>query len=253
MLEDEDTGRLIAFEVKSARESSPRFFDGIRAFKQRYPDQFHHGVVLHCGDHPLRHADDLWSLPFSALWTIGERVAAPDEEPSDPLERALSDLRSRVALGRKTAETRKARLERVSNSAADSFRSFVVKVANLASTLEQIGYPTIPEPIQMSEVTDDGGEDSRIRTFLQTYSVTNENQQLVLRLQGSAVLQANGAIIWTFHGGDSHGRVIFNLSTSADWDQADLDVRLDSLLAAGTETLGPFLDSYEGRPTQQRD
>ena len=179
MLEDEDTGRLIAFEVKSARESSPRFFDGIRAFKQRYPDQFHHGVVLHCGDHPLRHADDLWSLPFSALWTIGERVAAPDEEPSDPLERALSDLRSRVALGRKT--------------------------------------------------------------------------QLVLQLHGSAVLQANGVIIWNVCGMDSTGGVIFNLTTSTDWDQADLDVQPDSLLAAGTEMLGPFLDSYEGRPTQQRD
>lgn len=179
VLEDEDTGRLIAFEVKSARESSPRFFDGIRAFKQRYPDQFHHGVVLHCGDHPLRHADDLWSLPFSALWTIGERVAAPDEEPSDPLERALSDLRSRVALGRKT--------------------------------------------------------------------------QLVLQLHGSAVLQANGVIIWNVCGMDSTGGVIFNLTTSTDWDQADLDVQPDSLLAAGTEMLGPFLDSYEGRPTQQRD
>ena len=96
VLEERTSRRLVAIEVKSARESNPAFFKGIRAFKATYPDRFHRGFVLHSGDHPLRHDDNLWSLPFSALWTIGRPVAAVVDPPprslSDALTAAVSSI-----------------------------------------------------------------------------------------------------------------------------------------------------------------
>jgi hypothetical protein len=42
---------------------------------EEYPDRFHRGFVLHCGDHARRCEDDLWSFPISLLWSIGESIA----------------------------------------------------------------------------------------------------------------------------------------------------------------------------------
>lgn len=250
VLEDESTGRLVAFEIKAARESSSKFFNGLRAFKQRYPDRFHRGFVFHCGDHPLRHDDDLWSLPFSALWTIGDRVDKSGETNS--LDRALSDLRSKIMLSRTTAESRGARLDRIANSAANSFAQLVVKLANVTATLDLIGYSSVAKPDLNTAFSDDGGEASEVKRFGISYSTINENDEMVLRMHGVAVLRANGEIVWTLRMTDANSSTIGEQATTTDWDASDLEERLDDLVAAFTQPLGPFLAAHEGRPAFQR-
>jgi uncharacterized protein len=93
IIEDQQTGKLIAIEVKAAREARESHFKGIHALKRAYPDQFHRGYVLHCGDHPSRFTDDLWSIPFSALWSIGE----PLNGRQSTVDSALSALRDRLS------------------------------------------------------------------------------------------------------------------------------------------------------------
>ncbi len=250
VLEDESTGRLVAFEIKAARESSSKFFDGLRAFKQRYPDRFHRGFVLHCGDHPLRHDDDLWSLPYSGLWTIGDRVDKSGEPNS--LDRALSDLRTRVTLARMTSASRKTRLERISKSTEDSFLNFVIKLVEVITTLDLIGYSSAPEPTGMSALSDDGGEGSQIRTFGISYTTINEKQQLVLRLHGSTVLHANGSVVWSVQVDAANGTSVFERTITTGWDDANLDAQLDDLVAGCAQPLALFLAAHEGRPAFQR-
>jgi uncharacterized protein len=93
IIEDQQTGKLIAIEVKAAREARESHFKGIHALKRAYPDQFHRGYVLHCGDHPSRFTDDLWSIPFSALWSIGEPLSI-DLVPRSRVDDALDSLKS---------------------------------------------------------------------------------------------------------------------------------------------------------------
>lgn len=93
IIEDQQTGKLIAIEVKAAREARESHFKGIHALKRAYPDQFHRGYVLHCGDHPSRFTDDLWSIPFSALWSIGEPRSI-DLVPRSRVDDALDSLKN---------------------------------------------------------------------------------------------------------------------------------------------------------------
>ncbi len=67
-------GALIGIEVKAARSATDRHTSGLRRFRDRYPNKFLRGYVLHSGDNTTRFDDDLWALPFSALWTIGASV-----------------------------------------------------------------------------------------------------------------------------------------------------------------------------------
>jgi uncharacterized protein len=91
VLEHED-GRIVAIEVKSARESKAEHFNAIRAMRQRYGDRFHRGVVLHCGTQSIRHEESLWAMPFSALWEVGE----PFDSSSPTGRSALAVAVSRV-------------------------------------------------------------------------------------------------------------------------------------------------------------
>ena len=76
VLEHATDRRIVGIEVKTARKSSASMFDRLRELRRAYPKQFSRGVMLHCGDHPLRYEDDLWSIPISALWTIGGRFSS---------------------------------------------------------------------------------------------------------------------------------------------------------------------------------
>lgn len=93
VIENQQTGKLIAIEVKAAREAREGHFKGIRALQRAYPEQFHRGYVLHCGDHPSRFTDDLWSIPFSALWSVGE----PLNSQGSTVDLALTGLRHRLS------------------------------------------------------------------------------------------------------------------------------------------------------------
>jgi uncharacterized protein len=88
VVEHED-GRIVAIEVKSARESKAEHFNGIRAMRQRYGERFHRGVVLHCGTQSIRHEESLWAMPFSALWEVGDLFKSPAPAGRSALEVAV--------------------------------------------------------------------------------------------------------------------------------------------------------------------
>lgn len=67
-------GSLIGIEVKAARSATEAHTSGLRRFRERYPSRFVRGFVLHSGDTTTRFDDEIWALPFSALWTIGSPV-----------------------------------------------------------------------------------------------------------------------------------------------------------------------------------
>jgi uncharacterized protein len=88
-------GMLIAIEVKSKRSISNRDAVGIAAFRAQYPDRFLRGFVVHPGDAVLPVVQDVWALPISALWTIGESVADAVENPlsfQQRLDRAVGTV-----------------------------------------------------------------------------------------------------------------------------------------------------------------
>jgi uncharacterized protein len=69
--------RLVAFEVKASREFISQDFAGLRRLREEFPDRFHRGFVIHCGDNIVRVEENLWAVPFSLLWSIGDLLADP--------------------------------------------------------------------------------------------------------------------------------------------------------------------------------
>jgi uncharacterized protein len=101
IIEDQDTGKLVAFEVKASRDSKGEYFKGIRALRAAYPDRFHRGYVLNCGTRVARQEDDLWFLPYSTLWTVGQPVAGQPvaqtlDDSLSVVSASLNSLRSKI-------------------------------------------------------------------------------------------------------------------------------------------------------------
>ncbi len=69
-------GSLIGIEIKAARSATESHTAGLRRFRDRYPQRFVRGYVLHSGDTTTRFDDTIWALPFSALWTVGAPVVS---------------------------------------------------------------------------------------------------------------------------------------------------------------------------------
>jgi uncharacterized protein len=67
-------GAVIGIEMKAARTARDDHAAGLRSLRARHPRQFLRGFVLHSGAHTTRFEDDLWALPWSALWTIGRET-----------------------------------------------------------------------------------------------------------------------------------------------------------------------------------
>ena len=70
ILED-NGGRVIGIEVKSAQSVRSEDLLGLRYLKQKLGSRMHAGYVLYCGDDSLSFGDGLGCLPVSALWTTG--------------------------------------------------------------------------------------------------------------------------------------------------------------------------------------
>jgi uncharacterized protein len=99
-------GKLIGIEVKASRDITDRQLTGLKSLRADYPEEFHRGFVIHHGERVNRLGDDqLWSLPFSALWTIGGAMR------TDDLDVGLSPRLARTIS--RAAETTAARLRSV--------------------------------------------------------------------------------------------------------------------------------------------
>ena len=70
ILED-NGGRVIGIEVKSAQSVRSEDLLGLRYLKQKLGSRMHAGYVLYCGADSLSFGDGLGCLPISALWTTG--------------------------------------------------------------------------------------------------------------------------------------------------------------------------------------
>jgi uncharacterized protein len=70
ILED-NAGRVVGIEVKSAQSVRSEDLLGLRYLKQKLGSRMHAGYVLYCGADSLSFGDGLGCLPISALWTIG--------------------------------------------------------------------------------------------------------------------------------------------------------------------------------------
>jgi hypothetical protein len=87
ILED-NGGRVIGIEVKSAQSVRSGDLLGLRYLKPKLGSRMHAGYVLYCGADSLSFGDGLGCLPISALWTtrwafagigrIGEKNRWPD-------------------------------------------------------------------------------------------------------------------------------------------------------------------------------
>jgi predicted AAA+ superfamily ATPase len=70
VLED-NAGRVIGIEVKSAQSVRSEDLLGLRYLKEKLGSRMHAGYVLYCGADSLSFGDGLGCLPISALWTTG--------------------------------------------------------------------------------------------------------------------------------------------------------------------------------------
>ena len=70
VLED-NAGRVIGIEVKSAQSVRSEDLLGLRYLKEKLGSRMHGGYVLYCGADSLSFGDGLGCLPVSALWTTG--------------------------------------------------------------------------------------------------------------------------------------------------------------------------------------
>ncbi len=60
-------GSLTAIEVESSLKPRTQDFNGIRNFREQYPDRFARGFVISPAGSPAKFGDDLWALPVAAL------------------------------------------------------------------------------------------------------------------------------------------------------------------------------------------
>lgn len=68
LVAEDRRGRIVGVEVKSSIGIDQRAFRGLRYLRDRQPDRFMAGVVLHCGSESLPFGPGLQAMPMSSLW-----------------------------------------------------------------------------------------------------------------------------------------------------------------------------------------
>lgn len=63
----EQNGKSVAVEVKFAKKISKTDFKHIIDF-QKSSQTFHLGVIIYMGEHTLKVGEDLWAVPFGAIF-----------------------------------------------------------------------------------------------------------------------------------------------------------------------------------------
>jgi predicted AAA+ superfamily ATPase len=68
VVEDRRTGQLAGVEVKLTSSPSARDARHLALLRDRLPERFTLGIVLHAGPHVLPLGERLWAVPVTALW-----------------------------------------------------------------------------------------------------------------------------------------------------------------------------------------
>lgn len=141
----------MAIEVKAARSLQSKATRGIEQFRNAYPDEFHRGFVLHAGDHIEPLGDNVWALPFSALWTIGEPA---DVSLKDRLARVVDTIRH-TSEGQPLGPPD-------TKPAMDLLRRLTDDLSIIAETLRRLGCNTTTHPLIGMSIGKEGiGEEAR--------------------------------------------------------------------------------------------
>jgi uncharacterized protein len=135
-------GKVIAIEVKAARSIGSDAARGIASFRRENPATFHRGFVLHCGDRVERLDDNVWSVPISALWTIGSPLRPAPTSLADRLAAATERIRvDRIAHATNATMQEQHLNARISNAEA-RFAEASPLLLEVRPTLEQLGIQT---------------------------------------------------------------------------------------------------------------
>jgi uncharacterized protein len=200
---EHDDGRLIAIEVKAARESKTEHFKGINAFQKAYEKRFHRGFVFHCADNALRYQHDMWSLPFSVLWSVGEGVGEHKQHHAGP---GLTALRIAAQRVEKRTTANKALHDQVSELVKDLAEPTISSVLESIRTLRKL-------PIEVTVKTD--SYDTTLSALIDDRTVK------VMRMSAE---ESNGTVQWWADGPlfetDKSGS---SNSSSNDWKSDQLD------------------------------
>jgi uncharacterized protein len=65
---EDDTGRIVALEVKASASFGGKDTSHLRALAQDLGERFHRGVLLYGGETVVPIGDRLHAMPISALW-----------------------------------------------------------------------------------------------------------------------------------------------------------------------------------------
>jgi uncharacterized protein len=124
-------GQVVAIEVKAARSLQARAGNGIEQFRNAYPDKFHRGFVFHAGDHVEPLGDNVWAVPYSVLWTIGD---ATQVSLTERLGQAVEVIR--------TARQRPEASDVDQTRAFELLRRASADLATIGQTLRSLGFNT---------------------------------------------------------------------------------------------------------------
>lgn len=222
IVEDRRSGRLLAIEVKSDREPKGEYFNGIHAFRDAYPKRDIRGIVMHCGDHVLRHSDVDWFVPFSSLWQLGDLTA-----PVATSVRSLSDALDQ-ARGRVVQQTRFVDIEESEKWIEHAQRSLIDEVqpmlGSIAAELEGFGFTVDvnPHPIPLWSTLAPRTA-VLLATVLMDMNIQASGQSTghkawLVRIQGSVM--GDGTVRWQVdhHFGSVHTTI--GSSVTAGWDES---------------------------------
>jgi predicted AAA+ superfamily ATPase len=67
-----DDGRVVGIEVKAAATLGKADFKGLEGLREVAGKRFQRGIVLYTGHEALPFGEELWALPVSAIWRIGQ-------------------------------------------------------------------------------------------------------------------------------------------------------------------------------------
>jgi uncharacterized protein len=213
LLERRD-GALIGIEVKAARTARDDHAAGLRELRKRHPKRFHRGFVFHSGVHVTRFEDDLWALPFSALWTIGHEVTKPTTSVAERIriqtQYIRADDEARLAASRSQADRM-----------SEAFDEVVAALEALRDALTGLDFAAKTMVSPATRWTAKAPPNDNDEIWQQTASTEiGESPRLGFTVTGT--LTGNGNVTWTSKGiGDAD---VIQLDVTGDHKSAIADL-----------------------------
>lgn len=188
-------GSLIGIEVKAARVAKLDHFSGLRELRKRYPSRFLRGFVLHSGDHTSRFEDDLWSLPYSALWSIGGSLgqAADPSSIVDRFRQQISTISIEESVSAEDTKRRAASMDEV-------FGDIVGWIEQFGEELKRVGIEVAIEAAP-SATASDPPKSSHVSWFRHAMLTArgSAKRDYVLTVEGKQI--GDGSITWSTNRG----------------------------------------------------